>query len=209
MRKFNRLSVAVACLITAGALATWYYIYTGQDATIPLIDRDDPAFAATLPRIERSMMSMVGRINQPIERLRGEELELVQQLARARLSQTVYEARNSRTEIQPDGSVKILIPAYKRAGAKLEDYIMRDLYRQPSDQALRTRLRANFFQFGIGPQTLTVSVLPPGTGGHPERLYGILHRVDGLRYGPLVVHSGLPVGRLGVYSPFVGSFPPI
>lgn len=190
-------------------MVTLYYIRTGQEASIPLIDRNDPAFAVALPRIERSMMSMVGRINQPVDRLRGAELELVQQLARARLSQSVYEARNSRTEIQPDGSVKIFIPAYKRARAKLEDYIMSDLFRQPSAQALRTKLRAQFFQFGIGPQTLTVSVLPPGAGGDPERLYGILHRVDGLPYGPLVGYSGLPVGRLGVYSPFVGSFPPI
>jgi len=209
MRKSDRLRVVLACLIAAGVLAIWYYIRTGQEASIPLIDRDDPAYAVALPRIERSMMSLIGKPNQEVDRLRGAQLILVQQLARARLSQTVYEARCSQTENLPDGTVKIYIPAYRRAGAKLEDYIMSDLFRQPSDQALRTRLRANFFQFGIGPQTLTINVLPPGVGGHLERFYGILHRVDGLRYGPLVVHSGISVERLGVYSPFVGSFPPI
>jgi len=209
MRKSNRLNVAIACLAAAVALGAWYYVRTGQDATIPLIDRDNPAYAAALARIERSMMPLIGRPNQEVDQLRGAQLILVQQLARARLSQTVYEARNSRVEIQPDGSVKIFIPSYKRAGAKLEDYIMSELLRQPADKDLRQRFRVRFYHFGVGPQTLTVSVLPPGAGGDPERLYLIMHSMDGLEFGPLVDVSGFPRKRLGDYSPFVGAFPAI
>ena len=206
MKKFIGVSLV---LVLLGAIAGWMVWHDfGRAIDIPLIDRDDPTYATALARIERSMMSLVGRINQPVDRLTGRELVLIQQLARARLSQTIYEAKIARTEVGPDSTVTITIPSYAHAGSKLESYLVRELLRNTSDQDLRRRLRVHFMHFGAGKQTLSISVLPPDTGGSPDRLYQITHHLDG-PFGSLVGRSGLSALQLGVYSPFVGAFPAI
>lgn len=176
---------------------------------LPLIDRHDPTHALTLQLLERRLIPILSQ-GKAVDGLSDAELaELVGRLSAVWLSLAVYEASIAKVESRPDNKVVITVPPYPQMGAAFEEHVMRDLLHGKTDQELQKVIRNNFQHFGAYPQTLEIGTLPKGTGGHDEPIYSILHRFDGLPFGPLVVHSGLPVSRLGPYSAFLQFFPPL
>jgi hypothetical protein len=204
--KYSRLALAVVLVATAlGALA-WYYRPFGRDATIPLIDRNDPAHADTLALLDRRVVfAVTGEANHPIEKLPADRLRVVQQIARARLSQAVYEAGLARVENRGDREVIITIPAYRWAGRKLERQVMRELG-PGADDAQRQRLRVFFMHFGDAQQVLTVRRQREEIEGRPLVVYSILHQLERWT-STTTLGSTLPATHLVTYAPFLLLFP--
>lgn len=175
---------------------------------IPLIDGRDPAHAEALARIEHWFVRYLSEVDF-VDRLSDQQLgELVRRLALARLSQSLYEAKIAAVERKSDGSVVISVPAYDRAGAKLSDYVARDLLREMTDARQRTRVQLQFYGYGHSPQTFTVNLIRDQKGWNDELLYSITHELHAVPPDiPMTLGSGLAIRQLGQYAPLARFFP--
>lgn len=159
--------------------------------------------------MERRLIPLLSQ-SKVVDALSDTELaELIGQLSTVWLSLAVHAASIAKVEVRPNNVVVITVPPHPQIGTAIEDYIFRELLHAKADENLMKSIRGSFMHLGKYPQTLEVSTMPTGTGGHDKPFYFILHRYDAMPFGPLVVGSGLQVTQLGPYSVFLRSFPPL
>jgi hypothetical protein len=189
----------------------WRYFREYREGTIPLIDRSDPAYTTALFHLERRATGvLMGRPNRSPEELRGSQLQIVQALARARLSQSAYEAQISSVTRGINKNVIISIPTYRWAGAKLKRHVLQEILQDTADAELRKRIDGFFFDFGTARQTLTVNASRGELEGRQETLYSITHNFSGPGANPRSLGSlgsRLPASHLVTYAPFQPLFP--
>jgi hypothetical protein len=205
--KFPRLARVFVIVAVVSGLLAWGYREFDHNDTIPLIDRNDPAYADAFFYLDRrAMTTLMGRSNQTLEDLSPERLQIVRQFSRARLSQAVYEAGIARVEPGPDRGVRITVPSYRRAGRKLEVQVMRQ-FSSPGDAGQQQRIRKFFLNFGAPQQILTVTTGIKEIDGRPLAVYSIHHEFSGGGMGPMSVGSTLHASLLVIYAPFQPLFP--
>jgi hypothetical protein len=204
--KPSRPALGLIVIVVAGLLA-WGYRQFDRGATIPLIDRNDPAYADVLVHLDRrALFTLTGLPNRSLEDVSAERLQVVQQLSRARLSQAVYEASIARVEHRPGMAVRIEIDPYRWAGRKLERQVMRECSSR-DDAEQQRRIRKFFMDFGAPRQVLTVTTLSEQIDGRPLALYSIRHDFSGWNVLPMTSGSRLPASHLVTYAPFQRWFP--
>lgn len=196
-------------MAVASGLFVWGFREFDRNATIPLIDRNDPAHADALFHLDRrAMTTLTGRPNRPMEELSPERLKIVQQLSRARLSQAVYESSIARVDHRPSPGARIKIPSYRWAGWKLERQVRRECgHRDAADQW--PRIRTFFSGFGARRQELTVTTRLEQIDGQPLVVYTIQHDFKTWGTTRMTLGSTLPASHLVLYAPFQRWFPAV
>jgi hypothetical protein len=202
----TRVLILVAVVVSLLALG---YREFDRNAAIPLIDRNDPAYADAFFYLDRrALTALTGQPNRPIEELSPERLQIVQQLSRARLSQSVYEASIARVERPSGQTVRIEIPPYRWAGWKFQRKVMRE-FTPGDDVEQQRRIRNLFMDFGAARQLLTVTTGTKQIEERPLAVYSIRHDFGGWNVIPMTLGSTLPPSNLVVYAPFERFFPPL
>ncbi len=173
--------------------------------SIPLIDRNNPAYATMIRALDAEYRSLFQQ-SLPYESRNTSEIEAaVRLLTTIRLSQMMHEATLATVIKSSAHSVTIAIPAYEAEGRSLQRYLEDSLHLSVKNLDLNWELTKLFDHFGRYKQEIEVR---PDGQFRGETLYQIGHFTDlSMVFGGLHTQSNLPSSDLGGYGVFESLFP--